>query len=96
MALLFSSQYSILNNMYMVKIKQDVKKERVDAIYALIGRHREITIRRVAEKAGLNVDSVYANMRNYQVSLERLDKLETALHELIDESINRNKKAVAV
>lgn len=69
----------------MENLKQDIKIKRIDDLYALMARYR-LKIKDVCAEAGIDsVDSVYVNMRKYDISFERLDSLEEAAHSLINE-----------
>ena len=78
----------------MTLIIQQAKLKRIDELYANIAlnRRKGLSLKKVVEKAGLPLDSVYANMRKYQISDKRMDKLERAYHKLLDEAIKEIKE----
>ena len=73
------------------KMKQQLKKQRIEDLYALIGRHR-ITLTDLCKVADLPYDSVRVNMRLTNqgvkaISTTRLDKLEEAALKLREEKL---------
>jgi len=59
-------------------------KQRVGDLYGFLGRHR-LTLKQVCDRAGLNYDSVKSNLSKHSVSEERIDALENAACDIVDE-----------
>lgn len=70
-------------------------EQRVADLWAMLGRYR-ITLKDVCERADLNYDSVRNNMRRYDVSDERMSKVEAAAVEIRDEIIKKKKAVEAL
>lgn len=56
-------------------------EQRVDEFYGFIARNR-LRLMDVVEKANLNYNSVKVNLRSYNVSKTRMDRLESAAAQL--------------
>ena len=71
---------------------QETIEQRVGDLRALIARYR-VTLKQVCDRADLNYDSVRNNMQKYELSHERMCRLEEAAIEIRD-IIIKKKKAI--
>lgn len=63
-------------------------KQRVDDFYGFIAKNR-LRLMDVAEHAELNYGSVKVNLRSYNVSAKRIDRLEKAAIELAERKLQQ-------
>lgn len=63
------------------RIIDDERKSRIDDLYGFISSKR-LKIKWVAEHAGLNYSSIWVNMKSYNLSIKRIEKMEKAAKQL--------------
>lgn len=78
-----------------MSLKNEARKKRVNDFYANSKRWR-VTLREVAEEAGLNYQSLTSNLPKFQVSAHRLDALEEALNAVVDRKIAESKRMAEI